>query len=101
MTMILDPHDFLRRDEPELAGCRLPRNWAVTSDSIAARVAEVVGAHELVLLKSQLPIGQGGWREVSEHGIVDRHFPLAAAKLPVVRFVNLRDPRMTEWQPEA
>ena len=43
---------FLRREEPVLPGVRLPIGWHVTSDSIAARLAEVCQAQELVLLKS-------------------------------------------------
>ena len=46
---------FLRRDEPELPGVRLPSGWHVTSDSIAARLAVVCQARELVLLKSTIP----------------------------------------------
>src|SRR5262245_48232663 len=46
---ILDPHAFVRGDEG-LPGC-LPHLWTATSDSVAARAAEVFAA-DLVLLKS-------------------------------------------------
>ena len=46
---VLDPHAFCMRDE-DRAGA-LEHSWRVTSDSVAARVAAVVGG-ELVLLKS-------------------------------------------------
>jgi probable H4MPT-linked C1 transfer pathway protein len=42
---VLAPHEWLRRDDP------LPCSWEVTSDSIAAWVAGVTGARQLVLVK--------------------------------------------------
>ena len=42
---VLTPFDLLRRADP------LPHSWSVTSDSIAAWVAELARAHMLVLLK--------------------------------------------------
>ena len=42
---VLAPHRWLRRDDP------LPHSWDVTSDSIAAWVARVTGASQLVLVK--------------------------------------------------
>jgi aspartokinase-like uncharacterized kinase len=88
-AVVFDPRNFLREIEPHLPGCRLPRDWSVTSDSIAARLAEVLGADELVLLKSR-DAPAGDWQELARLGYVDRHFALAAANLPHVRVVNLR-----------
>lgn len=42
---VLAPYRWLRRDDP------LPHSWEVTSDSIAAWVARVTGASQLVLVK--------------------------------------------------
>lgn len=42
---VLAPHDWLRRDDP------IPHSWEVTSDSIAAWVAGIIGARQLVLVK--------------------------------------------------
>jgi 5-(aminomethyl)-3-furanmethanol phosphate kinase len=84
---VLDVERLLREDgaDPD----PLPAGWQVTSDSIAARVARVAGAAELVLLKSALPADptdRGAW---SREGYVDEYFPLASAGL-MVRAVNLR-----------
>lgn len=38
--------------------CPLPENWDTTSDSLAAWLASLVGAGELVLFKSTAPTGQ-------------------------------------------
>jgi len=89
-TVIFDPEPFLSDLEPTLPGTRLPATWETTSDSIAARLAEVLGAAELVLLKSAtLPPNQTH-QMASNSGYVDAHFPQAAAQIPHVRCVNLR-----------
>lgn len=96
--LLLAEH-FLRHEEPLLEGTPLPRGWHVTSDSIAARVAEVCQALELVLLKSTLPEqrGAGGsLQDLAQAGLVDPHLPTAAAALPAVRLVNLRAPGFPE-----
>lgn len=87
---VLDPHDFCRGDD-----CRpgaLPHCWHVTSDSIAARVAEVSGAR-LVLLKSvDLPAGMG-WEAAGADGLVDEMFAARVGRArPRVDWVNLRSP---------
>ena len=83
-TCVLDPAPFLRTAEPLLISAPLPHTWSVTSDSIAARIAQHLAASELVLLKSCLPAkGVAGY--------VDEYFPIAAANLARVRCVNLRD----------
>jgi aspartokinase-like uncharacterized kinase len=88
---ILDVHEFARRDE-DYPG-RLPHSWAVTSDALAARVALVVGARQLVLLKSaSIPAGVD-WTEAGRHGLVDEMFAEILRQAPAdlhVRAVNLR-----------
>ena len=81
---------FLKNVEPNLPGDSLPQTWAVSSDSIAARVSEVLAAKELVLGKSTSISSGSKWQELADEGFVDQYFPEIAAGLPVVRWVNLR-----------
>ena len=53
--IIFSPVQFLREVETDLPPRPLPHSWSVTSDSIAARIAQVLPAGELVLLKSADP----------------------------------------------
>lgn len=98
---ILDPWNFLREEEPRLAGQRLPESWDVTSDSIAARLASAIGAAELVLLKSTLPAPAATLADAAATGYVDAFMPRLADCVPRVRCVNLRAAEFPEtiWQP--
>jgi len=86
---VTDCEPFLRTVEPTAPGTRLPYSWDVTSDSIAARLAVVIGALELVLLKSADPPAES-WHRLAELNYVDRFFPTLVGELPRVRVVNLR-----------
>jgi aspartokinase-like uncharacterized kinase len=92
--LIVEPWRFLRDDEPRLAATPLPESWDVTSDSVAARLATIVGAEELVLLKSALPEPPHTIEAAAKCGYVDAWFPRAAGALKQVRCMNLRDERM-------
>jgi len=87
---VFDSYRFLREQEPSLPGQRLAETWDVTSDSIAARLAIVTSASELVLLKSTLPTPTHGLGQWSRQGIVDPYLPTLAAEMPRLRLVNLR-----------
>ena len=91
--LIYSAEEFLQRWEPECAGPHLPADWSVTSDSITARLAHVIQAEELVLLKSADPPCPITTDRAAQTGFVDRYFPQAAAQLPSVRCVNLRGGR--------
>ncbi len=85
-TDVFDPYPFFR----ELAWS-MPHSWNVTSDSLALRFAQEMGAKELVLLKSiEIPAGTP-WPEAAERGWVDSFFSglVSTAGVPV-RIVNLR-----------
>ena len=85
----IDPVAWLAEREPRAGGQPLPLGWHVTSDSIAARLAEALGAEELVLLKSGLPT-TGDPTNWAQESFVDGYFSIAAAGLPAIRVVNLR-----------
>lgn len=58
-----------------LADDSIPKSWDVTSDSIAAWLAEKVNAQQLVLVKSDKPAGaELSLRMMSESGVVDQAF---------------------------
>jgi aspartokinase-like uncharacterized kinase len=88
-SCVFDPAPFFHDCEFRLFADPLPHTWAVTSDSIAARIAEYLAASELVLLKSCLP-------GAATTGYLDDYFPAAAANLPAIRCVNLRSPTLEE-----
>lgn len=77
----------------------LPRSWDVTSDSIAAWIARVIGAEELVLLKSR-PLETGiSAAAASAAGLVDAHFVSEAPLVRRISWVNARaEPlRIAPW----
>ena len=84
---MLDAFDFCVRDDSQRDS--LPHSWSATSDSIAARVAELQHA-DLVLLKSADP-PPGDVAAWAAAGYVDAYFPtiVERAKLSV-RAINLR-----------
>lgn len=86
---MVDPWHFVAEVEPHQPGTPLPCGWHVTSDSIAARLAEIVAAQELVLLKSALPGENATAEAAAAEGYVDPWFPRATARLPRVRCVDL------------
>lgn len=92
---IFPPRRFMEDIEPPRAGTRLPADWSVTSDSIAARLAVVLGAGELVLVKSSLPppsiasdLGQ-----LAAVDYVDSFLPRLAGEMPPLRFATLNQQR--------
>jgi aspartokinase-like uncharacterized kinase len=87
---ILDPHAFCLGDE-ECPGA-LPHSWHVTSDSIAARVAERSDAR-LALLKSIGLPSEDTWETAGHGGLVDEMFAGIVARAGLrVEWVNLRAP---------
>lgn len=90
-TCIFDVFEFLHEHEGQLPGEVLPQDWSVTSDSIAARLARVIDADELVLFKSATVPAGSSLEDLAKQGYVDAFFPQAAEELPLVRLVNLRD----------
>lgn len=88
---VFSPTLFFMNQEPLQSGDPLPVGWDVTTDSIAARVAELLHADDFVLLKSKLPEPFTLLAELADQEYVDRYFPWAMRSLAEVRFVNLCD----------
>ena len=56
---------------------RLPRNWDVTSDTIAAWLADALGAARLLLVKScEPPVDPGDAAALAAAGVVDSALPV-------------------------
>ena len=91
---IFDCSEWLHSVEPHLSGNPLPVGWHTTSDSIAARIANVWRADELILCKSVSAGGLGPeHHDWVTRGIVDENFP-RVCRTQNVRVVNLRDPSL-------
>ena len=68
----------------------LPASWAVTSDTIAARIAAHLGADRLILLKSAPLPESATLEDAARLGLVDPILPAAAGTLARVEYLNLR-----------
>jgi len=84
VNLIFDTADWLRDED------NLPTDWSITSDSIAAHVATILHADELVLLKSCPISNSADLESLAEQGIVDTAFP-SLAKSISSKLVNLRE----------
>ena len=88
LTALVDVRSFYRRGLPNFG---LPETWDTTSDSIAAALARIVEADELVLMKSKPASDPGSNFETwADSGLVDRAFPIIANRLRSARIVDLR-----------
>ncbi|HMN38609.1 MAG TPA: uridylate kinase [Hyphomicrobium sp.] len=58
----------------------IPADWTITSDGLAARLAERLGGLEVVLLKSVTAQAGCTTQDLAEEGIVDRAFPVIVAR---------------------
>lgn len=89
-VIVFDARQFLRVFEHSKPPQPLPHTWQVTTDSIAARLAEVLAADELVLLKSRpCPEEQSDFAALAELGLVDEYFPQIAPRVRRVRLCRL------------
>lgn len=77
-----------RAFEDSTSGHRLPSSWDVTSDSLAAALAQDLGASRLLLLKS-VDAPRPGLAAAVARGEVDRWFPNVINHL-AIDWVNLR-----------
>ena len=85
---VLEPIAWLEAEAALREG--VPRAWAFTSDSIAARLAWRLRAGRLVLLKSRGLRGRASAAAAAADGLVDEFFPEEAARLARVEVLDLR-----------
>ena len=86
-TIMFDCLSFIRDVEPTLGGTPLASDWSCTSDSIAARIAQLLGADRLTLLKSRTACSDD-LRTLRYANYVDQSFPQMAADIKSVTFVD-------------
>ncbi len=84
---MFDCLSFVRDVEPTLVGTTLAPDWSCTSDSIAARIAQLLGADRLTLLKSRTA-GSSDLQTLQYANYVDLSFPQMAADIKSVTFVD-------------
>ncbi len=92
---ILEPRPWLELFERE-RGAELPRDWTVTTDSIAGWLTVCWPAQRLILAKSvAVPSSDAA-------DAVDEHFPQLLPRLPRIEWINLRDEsaQLVPWNPE-
>jgi aspartokinase-like uncharacterized kinase len=96
---LLDAEELMTLDQ-KTSEIPLPASWSITSDSIAARACTLLGADELVLLKSKSPPKYDTLEELATDDYVDTYFPQAARQIAKIRFVNLRAEAPTDVTPQ-
>jgi aspartokinase-like uncharacterized kinase len=95
---IFGPAAWLRSAEAIHAGMPLTCGWETTSDAIAGRLAVVLRADELVLLKSTLPDRQSSTdlASLAAAGYIDQMLAHLTPELPPIRCVDFRAHRPRE-----
>jgi 5-(aminomethyl)-3-furanmethanol phosphate kinase len=88
------------------AGDAVPQDWSVTSDSLAAWLAQQISAQALVLVKScAVPADGASSEELADLGVVDPSFPEFARRGCFANFIlNRTQPArlrqmLLEWNP--
>ncbi|WP_254509568.1 hypothetical protein [Anatilimnocola floriformis] len=93
-VFVFDVQQFLREVEPQLPPESLPHTWEVRTDSIAARLVEVLDADELVILKSwpcpdPSEISISDFNSLRKDNFVDEYFPKFAGRIRKLMFWQL------------
>lgn len=80
---------FYRIDNYQQLPVMLPLSWDTTSDSLAALLAHLVAADELLIIKSLAVNEPYDWPALSRAGIVDAAFTTAITGLSRIRAITL------------
>lgn len=97
---VLSALEFIRLEEAA-SELTVPHDWAATSDTIAAWIALRWPASELVLVKSVSPPRATDPEPPASPPDIDTYFPEFAKPIPIIGWVNLRDPQpqIENWSP--
>ncbi|MEM9353994.1 MAG: hypothetical protein AAGA92_13350 [Planctomycetota bacterium] len=87
-----DAANWLREQEPNAPGHKLAPGWQTTSDAIAGRLAAVLQADRLVLLKSAAPNPSDRYdlAALAHEGVVDSELPRVLPPTVAAQWVGLR-----------
>lgn len=76
----------------ELDRAAIPASWEITSDSLAAWLAQALSADELILVKSALIDASLGLQELANRDIIDKGFcEIAGQAAFKIRVINQQD----------
>ena len=85
---LVEPLGWLEAEHTR--GIAIPHRWSFTSDSVAAHIAQRLGAVRLTLLKSTVPNTCSDPLQAATDGIVDKDFPTASEGIAAIDLINLR-----------
>lgn len=85
---VLSPEKLLTSDDVLSKDEALPHRWSVTTDSISARIAVLLGAQSLLLLKSAGDPSSLTVQSSSELGLTDPCFPTAASQISRIMYFS-------------
>jgi aspartokinase-like uncharacterized kinase len=87
---ILNPFTFLKSQERANEN-PIPATWSFTTDSISARISEMLQAGELVLLKSVRWDSGSSLASAAQNGDIDPFFEKSLKSVPRLTWINMRD----------
>ncbi|PHR96298.1 MAG: hypothetical protein COA78_28875 [Blastopirellula sp.] len=86
---VCDIYEYWHQHFIDQYGNELQLDWTLTSDSIAALLADFWEAEEFVLMKSCDCSSSHDYQSWADAGMVDPQFPEVAKRLQAIRWVNL------------
>ena len=91
---ILNPFTFLKKYGNDGLNS-VPASWLFTTDSISAKISEILQAQELVLLKSVNWEVESDIPSATRNGHLDPFFEQYSKSIPTLTWINLRSTALT------
>ncbi|MDA0837752.1 MAG: hypothetical protein O2857_08225 [Planctomycetota bacterium] len=91
---ILNPFTFLSKHSKDGLNS-IPASWSFTTDSISAKISEILKARELVLLKSVNWSTKSNILSGVQKGYIDPYFEQYSKTIPALTWINLRSTVLT------